>query len=225
MHQSAPDHLNPKTLILIWDTGASARLTPFWSDFIDYVKCEIDVRDITKVNKVVGIGTTLHKFVDNNGNHVHLPCVSYHLPTTDVRLFSPQIYPQLYGGHSVVNGNEVVMKFCKKGVSISIPIDRNATNLPVVHNSFVSKKVKREHASKFWSALHATGFYAALDYFANMSVDQNLSTSSRKQDPVSSFPCVSGLKNKNLLMPQKELLLWHWKLGIGMQRLQAMMQN
>ena len=29
MHQSAPDHLDPKTLILIWDTRASARLTPF----------------------------------------------------------------------------------------------------------------------------------------------------------------------------------------------------
>ncbi len=80
----------------------------------------------------------------------------------------------------MVNGDEVVMKFCKKGASISIPIDRNATNFPVVHNSFVSKKVKREHASKFQSALHATGLYAALDYFANVSVDQNLSTSSRK---------------------------------------------
>jgi len=225
MHQSAPDRLDPKTLILIWDTGASAGLTPFWSDFIDYVECEIDVRDITKVNKVVGIGTTLHKFVDNNGNHVYLPCVSYHLPTRDVRLFSPQIYHQLHGGHSVVNGNEVVMKFCKEGALISIPIDRNATNLPVVHNSFVSEKVKREHASKFRSALHATGLYTALDYFANVSVDQNLSTLSRKQGPVSSFPCVGGLENENLSMPQKELLLWHWKLGIGMQRLQAMMRN
>ncbi len=29
MHQSAPDCLDPKTLILIWDTGASAGLTPF----------------------------------------------------------------------------------------------------------------------------------------------------------------------------------------------------
>ncbi len=225
MHQSAPIHLNPKTLILIWDTGASAGLTAFWSEFIDYVECEIDVCDIPKVNKVVGIGTTLHKFVDNNDNHVYLPCVSYHLPMTNVRLFSPQIYHQLHGGHSVVNGDEVVMKFLKEGASISIPIDRNATNLSVVYNSFVFEKVKREHASKFWSALHATGLYAALDYFANVSVDQNLSTSLRKQDPVSSFPCVGGLKNKNLWMPQKKLLLWHWKLGIGMQPLQAMMQN
>jgi hypothetical protein len=225
MHQSATECLDPKTLILIWDTGASAGLTPFWSDFIDYVECEIDVHDITKVNKVVGIGTTLHKFVDNNGNHVYLPCVSYHLPSLYVRLFSPQIYHQLHGGHSVVNGDKVVMKFHKEGALISIPIDRNTTNLPVVRNSFVSEKVKREHASKFWSALHATGLYAALDYFANVSLNRNLSTSLRKQGPVSSFPCVGGLKNKNLLMPQKELLLWHWKLGIGMQRLQAMMQN
>ena len=107
---------------------------------------------------------------------------------------------------------------------ISILIDRNATNLPIVHNSFVSEKVKREHASKFRSALHETGLYAALDYFANVSVDRNLPTSLRKQGPVSSFPCVGGLKNENLLMPQKELLLWHWKLGIGMQRLQAMIE-
>jgi hypothetical protein len=55
MHQSASDRLDPKTLTLIWDTGASSGLTPFWSDFNDYVECKIDVCNITKVNKVVGI--------------------------------------------------------------------------------------------------------------------------------------------------------------------------
>ena len=94
-----------------------------------------------------------------------------------------------------------------------------------MHNSFVSEKVKKKHATKFRSALQATGLYAALDYFANVSFDQNLSTLSRMQGLVSSFPCVGGLENENLLMAQKELLLWHWKLGIGMQRLQAMMRN
>ncbi len=29
--------LDPKSLMLIWDTGASFGLTPFRSDFIDYV--------------------------------------------------------------------------------------------------------------------------------------------------------------------------------------------
>ncbi len=45
------------------------------------LKLTLEVRDITKANKVVGIGTTLHKFVDDNGKDVYLPCVSYHLPT------------------------------------------------------------------------------------------------------------------------------------------------
>jgi hypothetical protein len=40
-----------------------------------------------------------------------------------------------------------------------------------------------------------------------------------------SFPGVGGLVNENLTMAQKELLLWHWRLGVGMQRVQAMMRN
>jgi hypothetical protein len=100
---------DPKSLILIWDTGASYGLTPFRSDFIDYVKCEIPVRDVTKVNTVVGIGTTLHKFTDINGNPVYLPCVLYHLPETDVHLFSPPMYHQMHGGYSEVHSNCVRM--------------------------------------------------------------------------------------------------------------------
>ena len=76
MHQSVSGHLDPKILILIWDTGGSVGLTPFRSDFIDYVECDIDVCGVTKVNKVIGIGTTLHKFVDAAGNNIYLPCVS-----------------------------------------------------------------------------------------------------------------------------------------------------
>ncbi len=100
---------DPKSLILIWVTGASYGLTPFRSDFIDYAKCEIPVRDVTKVNTVIGIGTTLHKFTDINGNPVYLPCVSYHLPKTDVRLFSPQTYHQMHGGYSEVHSDCIHM--------------------------------------------------------------------------------------------------------------------
>ena len=125
MHQSVPGHLNPKRLILIWDTGGSAGLTPFCSDFIDYVECDIDVCEVTEINKVIGIGTTLHKFVDGLGNDVYLPCVSYHLPLTDVRLFSPQVYHQIYGSHSIVNGDEVIIRirYDNNLINIAIPID------------------------------------------------------------------------------------------------------
>ncbi len=84
--------LDPKSLMLLWDTGASFGLTPFGSDFIVYVACAIPVRDVTKVKNVIGIGTTLHKFIDTKGYLVNLSCGSYHLPQADVRLFSPQLY-------------------------------------------------------------------------------------------------------------------------------------
>ena len=148
MHQSVPGHLDPKTLILIWDTGGSAGLKYFCSDFINYVECNIDVCDVTKVNKVIGIGTTLHKFVYGVGKKVYLLCVSYHLPSTDVQLFSPQVYHQIYGGHSIVNGDEVIMRICYDNdlINIAILIDEGGTNFPIVRNSFVSKKIKKKLA-------------------------------------------------------------------------------
>jgi hypothetical protein len=38
------------------------------------------------------------------------------------------------------------------------------------------------------------------------------------------LPNVATNDNKNLSSAQKELLLWHWKLGIGMQRIQELMR-
>jgi hypothetical protein len=65
--------------MLIWDTGASFGLTPFWSDFIDYVKCKIPAWDVAKVNKVIGIRKTLHKFTDVKRNqYIFLAfCITY----------------------------------------------------------------------------------------------------------------------------------------------------
>ena len=117
---NATNKIDPKSLILIWDTGASLGLTPFCSDFINYVEADIAVKDVTKVNWVIGIGTTLHKFWNDKGKDVFLPCVSYHLPITDIRLFSPQTYHQMHGGYSTVTGGSVEMIL--KNNKIVIPI-------------------------------------------------------------------------------------------------------
>ncbi len=94
-------------MIFIWDTGASFGLTPFRSNFIDYVQCDIPVKDVTKVNRVIGIGTTLNKFFYTKGKEVFLTCVSYHLIQTNVHLLSPQTYHQMHGGYSEVHSNRV----------------------------------------------------------------------------------------------------------------------
>ena len=219
--------LDPKQLMLIWDTGASFGLTPFRSDFIDYVACTIPVRDVTRVNNVIGIGTTLHKFSDTKGFPVYLPCVSYHLPQTDVRLFSPQTYHQMHGGYSEVYSD--CIKMLLKTSEIQIQIVREKHNLPVVFDSYVSPKVKKTLASSMRSGLCHTRLNA-LDFFQDTSFEDR-----RICAPLSHIgpehynrfcgPCVGANGNENLSAPQKELLKWHWKLGISMYRIQEMMRE
>jgi hypothetical protein len=152
-------------LILIWDTGASYGLTPFCSDFISYVECDIPVWDVTKVNKVIGIGTTLHKFTDTDGKLVFLPGVSYHLPQMDVRLFSPQTYQQMHGGDFEVHGQSIQMMVCTS--TISIMIEQGLTNLPVVHDSFVLERAKRGLGPLMWLGLCQTRM-PVLDFFGEI---------------------------------------------------------
>ena len=64
-----------------------------------------------------------------------------------------------------MNSDKVVMRTRNNRgpIKIPIPIDKGGTNLPIVWNSFMSKKVKKKLAHKFRSALIATGINAALD--------------------------------------------------------------
>ena len=53
------DRKDSRTVVLVCNTGDLYGFTPFRSDFIDYVKCDIPVKDASKVNRVIGMGTTL----------------------------------------------------------------------------------------------------------------------------------------------------------------------
>jgi hypothetical protein len=128
------------------------------------VACTIPVRDVTKVNNVIGIGMTLHKFTDTKGLPVYLPCVSYHLPQTDVRLFSPHTYHQMHGGYSEVYGDCIKIKMLLNTSEIQIQIVRDKHNLPIIFDSYVSPKVKKTLASSKRSGLCHTQLNA-LDFF------------------------------------------------------------
>ena len=134
-----------KSCPLVWDTGASFGLTPFCQDFIDYTECSIPVNDIARTNTVIGIGTTLHKFkVD--GEDIFMACLSYHLPSADVRLFSPQTHHTLYGGHSTVFGDKVEMFI--ESLHVGVGINRETSNVPMVFDCWVSPEEMREHGPK-----------------------------------------------------------------------------
>ena len=75
--KSCDSHSEPpkdfKGIPLVWDTGASQGLTPFTKDFIHYQKCDIPVKDVSKINRVIGIGTVMYKFRATNGDEIFLP--------------------------------------------------------------------------------------------------------------------------------------------------------
>ncbi len=104
------------------------------------MECDIPVQDVTKVNKVIGIGTTIHNFTNTDGKPVFLPCIPYYLPQTDICLFSPQTYHQMHGGYLEVYGQSLQMKLHTSTISIDTIWDHS--NLPVVHDSYVLDKAK-----------------------------------------------------------------------------------
>ena len=64
-----------KTTPVAWDSGASFGLTPYCADVIDYVEFDIDVKDTSKLNKVIGFGTMLHKFTATNSDLLYVPAL------------------------------------------------------------------------------------------------------------------------------------------------------
>ena len=151
--------------IFFWDTGASFELATFRSDFIDYVEADIPVKDVKNINRVIGIGTMLHRFQNDQGKDTFSPCVSYHLPTTDVRLLSPQTYHQMHGGNFRLSGDSVEMYY--KGNIILITIRRDQANLPIVYNYFLSTQEKKYIGTHIWSAM-AYSNISTLEFFGNI---------------------------------------------------------
>ena len=148
----------PCTTVHIWDTGASFGLTPFKSNFIDYVKCNIPVKDVTKVNTIIGLGTKIHKFVDANGKYILITCIYYHLLTMDVKLFSPQNYHQIHGVNSIIKGYNVQMVL--KNHNIVIPINIQEDNFLIIYNYYVTSLQKKHHGPLLRSGMEFIG----LDY-------------------------------------------------------------
>ena len=99
---------------------------------------------------MIGIGTTLHKFW-LGGEAIYLPCLSYHLPSAEVRLFSPQTYHKLYGGHSSVFGDRVVKMI--DNMSIEIDIGVAGGNVPMIHKSACTSKEIQESGPRMKPAL------------------------------------------------------------------------
>ena len=91
--------------LLVFDTGASSRLSPFKSDFLDdYKSVNIDVKGFSGGWSIVGGGAILRRFKICCGSTIHLPAHGYHMPNAAICLQSPQSLIQAIGdsGHAIV---------------------------------------------------------------------------------------------------------------------------
>ena len=113
-----------------------------------------------------------------------------------------------------MNGECVKMNL--KNNKIVIPIRREQANLPMVHNSFVSTREKKEVGPHILSAM-AYSNRSQLDFFGDLRTSDEMVNGthgyvnmfSNEFEHFSRFcgPCVGGDENNNLSNAQKELLL------------------
>jgi hypothetical protein len=128
----------------------------------------------------------------------------------------------MHGGYSKVYAESIQMKL--RTSTISITIDQGLTILPVVHDSFVSEKTKHGLGPLMHSGLSQTRI-PVLDFFGKINKVVSSIFIQSEQTFFPCFPCVGNSENKNLTSPQRELLLWHWKLGINMYWVQELMRE
>ena len=213
--------INFKQLPLVWDTGASQGLTPFLKDFIHYETCKIEVNDISKVNHVIGIGTVMYKFRASNGDDVFIPGVAFHLPTAAIRLLSPQSYHQRWGGYSMIDGKEVLMNLWrpdnKPAHTLRFPLCTQS-NVPTVVNVSCTASERETIGPLLRPAI--------AHHILDIDNDWRSSAHAHKHEFLTQscmLPSLTDSSNVNLTSGQKELLMWHWKYGISMSRIQELM--
>ena len=218
----------------VWDTGASFGLTPFRDDFIEYHEVEIPVEDITKVNTVIGLGRVMWKFRTVSGEIVHLPIVAYHLPETNIRLFSPQTFHQLHNGESGLvsavglgAGRLIRMTFPRLHVTetVEIPIDPSKGSVPIAFDVSCTDEERIEMGPRLDAMFQRESKPLNINEplaMARQAMALTKRSMPREWDdtkgqftfnfsstPDMCCPSVGDDGNKNLGGPQKELLQWH----------------
>ena len=94
------------------------------------MKGDIHVKDVTKVNWVIDIGTKIHKCVYVRVTTCYLPYVTYRVPSTYVRLYSPHTYHHIQGVYSTLRFHHVIIRL--KDCEIIVPINLNHSNLHLI---------------------------------------------------------------------------------------------
>ena len=114
-------------------------------------RLRIEKVDILIWNLHIGIRKTNHRFKNIKGYGVCLPCVFYHLTTTQNRLSINQIYHHIHDGNISVCADRIDIHLY--GHKIVIPIDKKGSNLLICFDSAVNSDQKKEFGLHYISGM------------------------------------------------------------------------
>ena len=202
---------------MVVDTGASTCTTPNKDDFVGPIEYgnfgEVQTAEKGALVKIEGRGLVRWKAIDALGKFAFLECWAYYIPDMPIPLFSPQSYCQFHAmdKDDMYYGGNATSFFLKTigGEALRFPID-GGSNLPFL-------LVKPDTDNEGCPTCH--------------SIDNNApccrnSKPRQEQSATRKFAqfTVFDERNQNLTRSQKEILLWHHRLGhIAWKHLQVLM--
>ena len=119
------------------DSGASVCISPHRSDFITLRSSQMKIKDLSSSNQVAGEGIVRWTLQDSHGRPVDVELLGYYIPTADVRLLSPQVMLDTFGGEGTIteagiefvlsNGNRFSASYCPQSNLPLIPLALRAS--------------------------------------------------------------------------------------------------
>jgi hypothetical protein len=198
---------------VVLDTGASLAITPFRDDFVDYRPAD-SIRSIETVNgptSVIGVGIVRWVFVQEDGSEKELLVHCHHVPSSSVRLLSPQAYCAYHGfdrGRDQFGGNSAYfwMNTSNKTGRFSCPIEPRS-NLPMA----LAKRACRGGLCPPEAKAGSEAVWRQV--YINQDSPSASSCESCGICPGRAHLTVAAETNQNLTPSQRALLIWHWRLG------------
>jgi hypothetical protein len=197
----------PDLFEIILDTGCIFAITPYQSDFIEYLEGQFGtVNTVAGPTAIAGYGKVEWTVVSDNRHKINICVPCHHVPGAKVCLVSPQDYCLYHGfdrsrDQFVGNSSYFWMHLADNSNHFQCSIDP-PSNLPIAlgyccSDADLNASPPREHKEQSECQYYACG--------------------------LSRFT-VADESNQNLLSGQKELLTWHWRLAhIGFDNLQRLM--
>ena len=205
---------------IVIDTGASRSLSPNKDDFVSYTPLDSTIKGVGTTSRILGVGKVRWKITDMNNRDHTIETQAYHVPEASIRLYSPQFhFRECMRGELVATCD---------GISLKIPTGKTGfrqLEFPYQASSNLPMMLPSSHPSlhrALYSPASEQSFFNAFE--TNLPKFNPIYESVDIEVSREEFAALVDESNSNLSRSQKELLVWHWRLGhVDMNRIKTLM--